>query len=209
MLVTPPWAVVTPGFRQVGDRADRNRIVQQCPAGLVALRSIDGLLAFKAPRLRRSGPLAAADLERVATILGIAATDIVASAWADNGPGWMAVLLASADAVLALQPSDDGAGHLDIGVVGFYPGGSDPAYEVRAFFSNGQGGLVEDPVTGSLNASLAQWLIASGRISAPYTASQGTLLGRTGRPRISQDHEGSVWVGGATHTIVEGLVDIE
>jgi predicted PhzF superfamily epimerase YddE/YHI9 len=117
-------------------------------------------------------------------------------------------MLASAEAVLALQPMAAAEG-IDVGVVGLYPPGSECAYEVRAFFSDHRGSLVEDPVTGSLNASLAQWLIERGDVVAPYTASQGTRLGRAGRPRISTDEVGSVWVAGATHTVVEGTVDID
>jgi predicted PhzF superfamily epimerase YddE/YHI9 len=120
--------------------------------------------------------------------------------------------LASAEAVLAVTPAPP-PGHdgprVDIGVVGPYPGGAECAFEVRAFFSNDRGELVEDPVTGSLNASLAQWLIGSERIRPPYVTSQGAALGRTGRPHISQDTDGSIWVGGDTHTIIEGRVEID
>ncbi len=140
-------------------------------------------------------------------ILGIGLGAIIESQWVDNGPGWVAVMLESAEAVLALRPSPDRE-RFDIGIVGMYPHGSECAYEVRAIFSGDHGAVVEDPVTGSLNASLAQWLVASGRISAPYTVSQGTALLRTGRPRISADEDGLIWVGGETHTAIEGTVDI-
>lgn len=124
-------------------------------------------------------------------------------AWADNGPGWVAVLLPSADAVLALRP---GLVNLDIGVAGPYPPGAPAAFEVRAFFPNA-GRTVEDPVTGSLNASLAGWLLGTGRVTAPYVASQGTALGRAGRVHVSQDGDGQIWVGGASRTCVAGYVD--
>ena len=97
---------------------------------------------------------------------------------------------------------------LDIGLVGPYPAGAECAFEVRALFSDERGGMREDPVTGSLNASLAQWLLASGRATAPYVASQGTRLGRTGRPRIDQDPDGTVWVGGNTVTCITGDIDL-
>jgi PhzF family phenazine biosynthesis protein len=124
--------------------------------------------------------------------------------WADNGPGWVAVELASADAVLALAP---GVTSRDIGVFGPYPPGSAQAFEVRAFtpLINGTG---EDPVTGSLNASLAVWLLASGKATAPYTASQGTALGRRGRVHVSRDDDGQVWAGGGTVTCVNGRVEL-
>jgi predicted PhzF superfamily epimerase YddE/YHI9 len=114
------------------------------------------------------------------------------------------VLLESADAVLALTPSYS---DLAIGVVGPHPAGAPEALEVRAFFAK-DGALVEDPVTGSLNASLGQWLIESGRASAPYVARQGTALGRAGRAHVTQDADGTLWVGGGTLTCVAGTVEL-
>ncbi len=187
---------------------DPERIVQQCPAGLIPIRPLDGMLAFAAPPTIRSGPVVADDLERIARVLGIATSDIVDSQWVDNGPGWVAVMLETAEAVLQLRATADGE-HMDIGVVGPYPAGSESAYEVRALFTNERRELMEDPVTGSLNASLAQWLVGTGRVSPPYTASQGTAMDRAGRPRISQDADGAIWVGGATRTVVSGEVDVE
>lgn len=131
-------------------------VVQQCPAGLVRIRPGQGGLAFEAPDTQRSGPVDAIDLERFVRILGIDVSAVVDSHWVDNGPGWVALMLESAEAVLALQPAADGGERVDIGVVGPHPTGGECAYEVRAFFGNERGELVEDPVTGSLNASLAQ-----------------------------------------------------
>jgi predicted PhzF superfamily epimerase YddE/YHI9 len=120
---------------------------------------------------------------------------------------WLAVLLRDADAVLALRP---GATDLDLGVVGPYPPGSPQQFEVRAFSPAGDGaaGMVEDPVTGSLNASVAQWLLRTGRAAAPYVAAQGTVLGRAGRVHVSADAAGAVWVGGSTVTCVSGQVEL-
>jgi PhzF family phenazine biosynthesis protein len=179
-------------------------IVQECPAGLVTVRQSDSGLAFAAPPRLREGPVDEPLARRIAGVLRISRSDIVDLQWADNGPGWVAVLLASADAVLALRPGD--VGDLDVGVAGLYPPGSPAALEVRALFSKGDGTSAEDPVTGSLNASLAQWLIATGRLSAPYVASQGTVLGRRGRVHISGDSDGQVWVGGGTITCISGSV---
>ena len=179
-------------------------IVQECPAGLVTVRQSDSGLAFAAPPRLREGPVDEPLARRIAGVLRISRSDIVDLQWADNGPGWVAVLLASADAVLALRPGD--VGDLDVGVAGLYPAGSPAALEVRALFSKGDGTSAEDPVTGSLNASLAQWLIATGRLSAPYVASQGTVLGRRGRVHISGDSDGQVWVGGGTITCISGSV---
>jgi len=190
-----------------GQSARPEVFVQECGAGLVEIRQIPAGLAFAAPPLLRSGPVEEPLAERIATLLGIGRSDMADVSWADNGPGWVAVLLDSAEAVLALRrPAADGA-DLDIGVAGPYPPGSPEAFEVRAFFPAGSG-YVEDPVTGSLNASLAQWLLASGRATAPYLASQGTALGRAGRVHISADPSGQVWVGGAARTCVSGHAEL-
>jgi PhzF family phenazine biosynthesis protein len=188
-----------------GQPAARGVVIQECPAGLVPVRrSPDGRLAFKAPPLIRSGPVDETDLADIAGSLGVKREDILAAQWADNGPGWMAVELASAAAVLALTP---GVTSRDIGVFGAYPPGSPEAFEVRAFTPL-IGGAGEDPVTGSLNASLAMWLLASGRATAPYTVSQGTALGRRGRVHVSADADGSIWVGGGTQTLISGSVQL-
>jgi PhzF family phenazine biosynthesis protein len=177
-------------------------IVQECGVGLVEVRrTLDGL-AFAAPPLIRSGPVEESLVRHIASVLGIERAGIVDAAWVDNGPGWVAVLLESADAVLTLRP---GFVDLEVGVVGPSRVGSEAAFEVRAFFPK-DAATTEDPVTGSLNASLAQWLLASERARAPYIASQGTALGRSGRVHISQDDDGTVWVGGGTVTCIEGEV---
>ncbi|HEU5220150.1 MAG TPA: PhzF family phenazine biosynthesis protein, partial [Gemmatimonadales bacterium] len=124
--------------------------------------------------------------------------------WADNGPGWIVVLLDSAEAVLALEPARHHPTQLDLGILGPYPPGSEAAFELRAIATDQNGNLSEDPVTGSLHASAAQWLLSSGRATAPYTASQGLRLGRKGRVYITQDETGNVWVGGNTTTLFEG-----
>lgn len=179
-------------------------IVQECGAGLVGLRRTEGGLAFAAPPLLRDGPVADDLLGQIASVLRIDRSGIVDASWADNGPGWVAVLLDSADAVLALKPGET---DLDLGVVGPYPPGAPAAFEVRAFFPKG-GVTTEDPVTGSLNASLAAWLLRTGRATAPYVASQGTVLGRSGRVHISLDDAGTIWVAGGTVTCVTGQVEL-
>jgi PhzF family phenazine biosynthesis protein len=185
-----------------GPPARRDVIVQECPAGLITLRRTSHGLAFRAPSTLRSGPVDESTLQEVAAVLGVARSEFVDAQWADNGPGWVAVELASAEAVLALKPR---ATSLKIGVFGRHPAGSPEAIEVRAFFPLGAG-TTEDPVTGSLNAALAQWLLASGKATAPYTASQGTVLGRRGRVHVTTDADGAVWIGGGTHTLISGSV---
>jgi PhzF family phenazine biosynthesis protein len=188
-----------------GGRSKREEaIIQECGAGLVAVRRTPEGLAFGAPPVVRGGIVEEQLIRRLASLLGISREEIVDAQWVDNGPGWVAVMLASAERVRALEP---GLIDLDVGVVGAYPPGAPEAFEVRAFFPK-DGSYVEDPVTGSLNASLAQWLIASGRASAPYVVSQGTALGRAGRVHISQDANGGIWVGGGTVTCVSGEVEV-
>ena len=183
-------------------------IVQQCGAGLIRVRRERGMLAFAAPPLLRSGEVDEATLGEVAGVLGITRGDIIAAQWVDNGPGWVGVLLASAEAVLAMRPARAHASRIDIGAVGFHPPGGATAYEVRAIFSGAHGELIEDPVTGSLNASLAQWLTGAGKVTAPYVAAQGTCLGRSGRVHVSTDSEGQVWIGGAAKSLFTGVAEI-
>jgi predicted PhzF superfamily epimerase YddE/YHI9 len=179
--------------------------VQECAAGLIPVRrGAGGRLAFAAPPLVREGPVDEVTVARVAAELGVARSAVVAAEWVDNGPGWLAVLLDSVDEVLAVQP---GPVSMDIGVVALYPPGSSIAIEVRAFFPK-DGATGEDPVTGSLNASLASWLLRSGRVTAPYVSSQGTVLQRSGRAHISVDDTGTIWVGGTTTTLVTGTADL-
>lgn len=179
-------------------------IVQQCGIGLVPIRRDGTRLAFAAPPLLRSGPPSEAEIAEVAELLRIDRATIVDAAWADNGPGWIAVMLASAEAVLAVDPVRHHPRQIDIGIVGPHAPGGEVAFELRALFTDGQGGLIEDPVTGSLNASVGQWLFATGRASGSYVAAQGTRLGRSGRIHVSQDDGGQIWVAGATRTLFSG-----
>ncbi len=181
-----------------------SEIIQECGAGLVRIRRGADKLAFAAPALIRSGSPSSEDLAEALRFLGIEADEVVDAAWVDNGPGWLGVRLASARRVLALEPLRSWPRRIDIGVVGPHTPGGDAAFEVRAFFSDHTGAIIEDPVTGSLNASLAQWLFDSGVVSADYVAAQGACLGRKGRVFASRDEAGQVWIGGDTRTHVAG-----
>jgi PhzF family phenazine biosynthesis protein len=187
-----------------GRPAGRDVVVQECAAGLITVRRDADGLAFAAPPLIKSGPVDDETAERVAGGLNVPRGDFVDIAWADNGPGWIAVLLASARDVLAVKPG--AALDLHIGIAGLHPPGGDAALEVRAFSPLISG--AEDPVTGSLNASIGQWLTGTGRITAPYVASQGTVLGRRGRVRVSRDDAGQIWVGGGTVSCVIGTIEV-
>jgi PhzF family phenazine biosynthesis protein len=202
---------------EAGGRPKGDVVVQECGVDLVRIRRDGKRLAFAAPPLKKSGPLPEEDVELIARGLGIGRGDIVAHAWCDNGPNWRGVMLSSSARVLSLKPDSAVLGGLDIGVVG--PRGKvgvvgarsaaqpEALFEVRAFFP-GANGLAEDPVTGSLNAALAQWLIGTGRAPERYVVSQGTALNRAGRvfvERVGDD----IWIGGDSVTVIEGTVEVD
>ena len=202
-----------------------DRIVQECGAGLVDIRrsprrggptqTIDltnqtdptvepsETLAFAAPDRLRSGPLDDVYVDQIATALGVDRSEIRDHQWADNGPGWAAVRLASAEQVLALNPDFSAIPDAKLGVLGAHPEAADHEYEIRAFVPGV--GVAEDPVTGSLNASVAQWLIGENLAPNRYTATQGTALGRSGVISITAEAD-EIWVGGATSICVRGTV---
>lgn len=180
-------------------------IYQECPAGIIELRRRRGHLAFAAPPLLRSGPLDSEFLERLLRGLGIGEDRVLAHQWVDNGPGWAALLLDGAQSVLALQPDFSALAGVALGVVGRQSPGADSDIEVRAFVPDL--GVPEDPVTGSLNAGLAQWLIRDGYLDSRYVAAQGTAVGRSGRVFIDAEGD-ATWVAGATQTRVLGSVTL-
>lgn len=177
-------------------------VVQQCEVGLVRIRRDGERLAFAAPPRRRSGPLDDTTLAAITRALRLAPGEVAAHAWCDNGPGWSAVMLKRAEAVLALEPDWAALGELKLGVVGPHPAGHDAQFELRAFIG---GGNYEDPVTGSLNAAVAQWLIGDGLAPARYVAAQGTAMGRAGRVFIERSGD-DVWVGGHVAGCIDGRV---
>jgi PhzF family phenazine biosynthesis protein len=207
---------------EAGGLAKGKAIVQECGVGLVKIRREGKRLAFAAPPRRNDGPLDAAEVDLITRGLGLSASDIVDHAWCDNGPRWRGLLLRSAELVLALKPNATILAGLDIGVVAprakvgvvghrakveISPRvDDDVAFEVRAFFP-GNNGMVEDSVTGSLNAGLAQWLIGAGHAPPNYIASQGTMVGRTGRVHI-ESADGEIWVGGESVTCIDGHVQL-
>jgi PhzF family phenazine biosynthesis protein len=180
-----------------------DELVQECGAGLLRIRRGERL-AFAAPPLLRDGPVSDAERAQILAALAVEDDDVVDLSWGDNGPGWVVALLRDADAVLAVRPDWSSFGGLDIGVVGPYAPGAECAVEVRAFSPSI--GVVEDPVTGSLNASIGQWL-AGDRLPTAYVASQGTALGRRGRVHVEKDGD-TVWVGGDAATTIKGTVGV-
>lgn len=185
-------------------RLDGDAVVQECGAGLVRIKRDGARLAFAAPQLRRSGEVEPDLLNRIAASLGIAEQAIKAAQWVDNGPGWVAVMLGSRQEVLALTRDGSLLPDQAIGVVAPWDAardGGEAEFEVRAFTARG----VEDPVTGSLNAGLAQWLIGAGIAKPRYVAAQGTALGRAGRVHVAQEGE-AIWIGGDVATRVTGTI---
>lgn len=183
-------------------------IVQECAAGLIRLRRQAGQLAFTAPPLLRTGAVEGDLLQRICRGLGIEAQAVVQARWVDNGPGWVALMLRDREQVLALEPDYSQLLGLSIGVVAPWQpelDGDEAQFEVRAFCAGE--GMPEDPVTGSLNAGLAQWLIGAGLAPAHYVASQGTAMGRAGRVSIEQIGE-DIWVGGPAATCISGQLTL-
>lgn len=189
-----------------GQPRQSQTVVQQCGVGLVRVRRGAGQLAFAAPPRRRSGPLDEAMVARIARFLQVGRDDIVAHQHCDNGPGWKAVMLKSAAQLLALRPQLGSETGLDIGVVAPHERGGEAAFEVRAFFP-AAGALAEDPVTGSLNAALAQWLIGEGLAPRHYVAAQGTAIGRAGRVLVDDDGA-DIWIGGQVAPCIEGMLEL-
>lgn len=182
------------------------RVVQECGVGLVPVR-IDGEdLAFAAPPLRRTGPVEPEVLAQIRAALDLPAEAILDHQWIDNGPGWCAVLLDSPQRALSVRPDPARFGDLKLGVAALHPPGGPAALEVRAFFSDGV--LIEDPVTGSLNAGLAQWLIGAGRLPPRYVAAQGAALRRAGRIVVSAESDGT-WIGGRAVIVLEGTAALD
>ena len=175
-------------------------VVQECGAGLIKIRITDAGLAFAAPPMIRHEPVDTDTLTRAMRLLGLTANDVVTSHWIDNGPGWMGLQLTDAQRVLDIPMPTEAAEHFDVGVVGLYPTGSNAAIEVRAFFNDPNGFIREDPVTGSLNASIAQWMLGNGTLTAPYVAHQ-----TSGRATVEQ-FDGQIWIGGTADVRVTGTI---
>lgn len=179
-------------------------VIQQCGIGLVHIRRTGGRLAFAAPPLIRSGPV---DADLVRTIERIIGTEVVDAAWADNGPGWVAVEVADVASLRAIRPDFRELPDLDLGVVARCPDGDREQFELRAFFPAGAV-RAEDPVTGSLNASVAMWLMERDPSLTSYVARQGVSIGRDGHVHVERDASGTIWVGGDVATCITGTVEL-
>jgi PhzF family phenazine biosynthesis protein len=176
-------------------------VIQECGVGLVRIRLDEGRAAFAAPPMLATA-VDEALLGDVLAALGVSRAQMQRARWLDNGLKWLALQLDSAATVLALAPDHAAMKKLvETGVVGPHPPGGECNVEVRAFVACVD--VPEDPVTGSLNASLAQWLIGEGVLPERYVAAQGTRLGRAGRVHLAREGA-TVWVGGDCVSVVRG-----
>lgn len=190
----------------LGGKPKADDVVQECGAGLVRIKRDAARLAFAAPPLRRSGDVEPEMRARIAQALGVSESAFRAAQWVDNGPGWVAVLMNSRREIFDLRFDASALRNQPFGVVAPWDpatDGTDADFEVRAFMWGG----AEDPVTGSLNASLAQWLIGAGIAPRQYVAAQGTVLGRGGRVHVGQENE-TIWIGGDVTTCVAGTITV-
>ena len=183
-----------------------DRIVQECAAGLISVRRVEGILSFAAPPLVRDGALDEEYVDKIAAAFGIKRDRVLAHQWVDNGPGWAVVQLPTAGEVLALEPDLSVIPTAMVGAIGAYPDGSEHAFEMRTFAPGV--GVAEDPVCGSMNASVGQWLIATGGAPSAYLVSQGARVGRAGTIEITADADGTVWVGGAATGYIRGIITL-
>lgn len=181
---------------------DPATIVQEVEAGLISIRRDGDLLSFAAPPTIRSGDLDEQYVGQIVEAFGVERSKILAHQWVDNGPGWAVVRLATAQEVLDLTPDLARIPDAMVGAIGAYPEGAEHAFEMRTFAP--ALGIAEDPVCGSMNASVGQWLVRSGAVAGGYRVSQGSRLGRAGDIVITVGDDGSVWVGGSTTTLFRG-----
>ncbi|HEX7752301.1 MAG TPA: PhzF family phenazine biosynthesis protein [Novosphingobium sp.] len=187
-------------LRAGGVPKQAGHVIQECGVGLVEIRRDRDLLAFRAPPLTRSGPLNAEELAEALRVAGVAPEAVVEAVHVGNGLPWQLLRLRSADDVLAAQPAARALPGTDIGLAG----PDDAGWELRAFFANGRGEMVEDPVTGSFNAGVAMHLFERGLAQGSYVASQGRKVGADGRIHCSIDADGAVWIGGRVAAIASG-----
>ncbi|EMY32705.1 PhzF family phenazine biosynthesis protein [Arthrobacter crystallopoietes BAB-32] len=193
-------------LRGGGKPRTEGRIVQECAAGLVNIKNDGGRLAFAAPARRRAGELPEENVQRICAALGLDRSDVLRHQWADNGPQWQALQLTDAQKVLDVEPDWAALAPFGVGLIGAYPSGADIDFEVRGLMGF-EAMPAEDPVTGSLNAALGQWLIGAGLAPDSYIARQGTRLGRDGRVYVSAA-DGEIWVGGDVQTVISGTVKL-
>ena len=187
-----------------GQPRQPGQIIQECGIGLVEIRQDAGRLAFRAPPMTRTGPLSEEDRAEVLRVTGANPEAVVEAVHVANGPQWRLLRLASSADLLAAEPVSRATPGTDVGLLAQAPAGSGAEWELRAFFADGQGRVVEDPVTGSLNAGVAVHLFTSGLAHGSYVAVQGRKAGADGEVLCSQSADGAVWIGGQVRTVSAG-----
>ncbi len=192
-------------WQKTNSQKDKATIIQECEAGLITIKQLNGRLAFMAPPLARTGDVADDIMATILKGLGITADDVELCQWIDNGPGWLGILLKSVDKLLEIQPDYAPLKNYEIGLCAIYPEGNQVSLEVRGLCGSI---YAEDPVTGSLNAAFAQWLIPHGKLPANYTARQGRCVERDGWIYITSDEDG-IWVSGDVVECISGMVEFD
>ncbi|MCW2254761.1 PhzF family phenazine biosynthesis protein [Providencia alcalifaciens] len=192
-------------WQQAYGKQNRTTITQECGAGLVNLKQSEGRLAFMAPPLIRTGEVVQDEKVKILKAFALEEQDVEACEWLDNGPGWLIILLKSVDKLLSLTPDYAQLKGYDIGVCAFQPTGHEKQLEVRGFCCTIS---EEDPVTGSLNAAIAQWLIPQGKLPRNYIAGQGQKVSRDGIIYVSSDEQG-IWVAGDVVNCINGSVEFD
>lgn len=178
-------------------------IVQQCQMGLAPVFAENDRLAFTAPPFTRHEPPSSSELHEALRLVGSDGQGLIDAMWIDNGPGWLGLVFDQAATILSFEPQRAWPAALHIGVIGFHGPASEFAIEARAFHTDQYLGAVEDPVTGSFNAAIAQWLINAGRLPGTYSVSQGSRVGRSGRIDVAV-RDGEILVAGRTRTVIRG-----
>ncbi|WP_086114036.1 PhzF family phenazine biosynthesis protein [Xenorhabdus beddingii] len=192
-------------WQKMTGQADKKTIIQECKAGLITIRQVNGRLAFMAPPLMRTGDVADNEIETVLKGLGINSDDVESCQWIDNGPGWLGILLKSVDKLLEIRPDYAQLKGYEIGLCALYPEENQASLEVRGFCCSIS---TEDPVTGSLNATIAQWLISNGKLPANYIARQGQCVERDGWIYVTSDEDG-IWISGDVVDCISGAVEFD
>lgn len=185
---------------------DRKLIRQQCEIGIVEIDLSTGTPAFAAPPTKIT-PMDPTESMRIREQLGLRSDEIIHELELNNGPAWQFFELQSASDVLKVDSSKVKWPEFKaIGLMGKRDGDGDADYEVRMLATSS--GMSEDPITGSLNAAIAKWLLSVDRLTEEFIVSQGTCIQREGRVSIRPDKHGTVWIGGDVHMIVEGKVKL-
>ncbi|PHM31210.1 Phenazine biosynthesis protein PhzF family [Xenorhabdus innexi] len=192
-------------WQKISGQKNKETIIQECKAGLIPIRQVNGRPAFMAPPLVRMGDVADDIFEQILKGLGITSDDVELCQWIDNGPGWLGILLKSVDKLMGIRPDYSQLKDYELGLCAMYPENSQVRLEVRGLCGSISS---EDPVTGSLNAAFAQWLIPHGKLPENYIARQGRCVERDGWIYVTSDENG-IWISGDVVDCISGTVEFD